>query len=162
MSGHVLHKNKKEGFLAIGAILVLGGFMTLGHAALYRNSGQQQAVLGASVTAASVTVKLMSIQSYPTNQATQFKRVSLNISVFNNSGRLLQISPGLQMQLVDKAGKAYSVTAAYLPAKTPIGGPLKPSKTWTQAVDFDIASNQIPAAFIYQPDGSATAVRIAL
>lgn len=158
----MLHQHKKEGFTAVAIALVLGVAVSTSGLYLTKNKSTNGAVLGASATSASVKVTVKKVQTYPTDVATQIKRVSVTITVINNSGRNLQISPGLQMQLLDKSGASHPVTAAYLPSKSHIGGTLKNGASWTQAIDFDLFSSQTPASFVYQPEPSASGVSIAL
>jgi len=97
-----------------------------------------------------------------TNTVTLTKRITVYLNLENDSDSVLQVSPGLQMQLADQANKLYSVTANYLVANEVIGGPLV-SKTSTHlAIDFDIPQYAIPTQLIYQPDGSVPQTRIHL
>lgn len=158
----MLHQHKKEGFVAVAIALLLGVAVSTSGLYVTKNNGAKGAVLGASVTNASVKVSVKKVQTYPTDVVTQIKRVSVTITVLNNSGRNLQISPGLQMQLLDKNGASHPVTAAYLRSKSHIGGTLKSGASWTQAIDFDLFSSQTPASFVYQPEPSSSGVNIAL
>jgi hypothetical protein len=90
------------------------------------------------------------------------KRVTTEVQLKNLSGSTLQISPGLQMFLVDQNGSRYNVTAKFLAPGVNIGGPLATNASRTQGIDFEIPTNSTPQKFIFQLDSSAAITSISL
>ncbi len=156
-----LDQHRKEGLLALSIAVLLGMSASVINVNGSNNHNLHQAVLGATANP-NVTLKVLSVRSYDVNTVTQLKRVSVSLSVANNSGKVLQISPGLQMQLIDSAGVSHAVTAVYLPAGTIIGGPQKNTSTWKQTIDFDVSAHVSPKTFVYQPDGATSALQVGL
>jgi len=155
--------NKKLGLIAIGIVILAGLAINGPHIFDSRpKSSNDTAVLGASISNKNVDFKVNSFNIYPTTETTQVKRVSINVTITNKSTEDLQISPGLQMELIDSTGTVHPYTADYLPTGYIAGGPLRSGETWVQSVDFNLSADQKPTTFVYQPDASSGVIKVGL
>jgi hypothetical protein len=141
----------------VAAVAIFGGVRLLNNS----SADPIGAVLG-SASDVGLSVKTGEVQTYIADPISQLKRTSIPLTITNNSGKILQISPGLQMQLIDSSGASYPMTAKYLSSGSVIGGPLASAKTWVSAIDFDLPSGSTAAKLIYQPDGSNLPLAIGL
>jgi hypothetical protein len=153
----------KESTFVVGLALLLGISVALGGFVATRplNHGSQ-GVLGVSSVQAPIVLKVSAVHEYSVDSIDLNKRVSITLSITNNTGKILQISPGLQMQLLDENSRGYPVTAAYLPAGEIIGGPLASGKSWAASIDFSIPQTVTPTMLEYLPDGSANPILVRL
>lgn len=118
--------------------------------------------LGGATHSPTIDLKVDSVKVYPANPVSQLERTTVTISIANSGQSVLQLAPGLQMQLIDNTGQSHPMTASYLPAGFIVGGPLQPGNSWTQQIDFNLSPAETPATFIYQPDGQPSPIEVNL
>jgi hypothetical protein len=119
-------------------------------------------VFGAQARNSLVAVKVLSWnESQPANISST-KRVSVNTKLTNLQSTVLQVAPGFQFSVLDATGNAYPFTAGYLPANTPVGGPLTPSQSSTYVLDFDVPNNAQIKKLKFQTDSDSQAVYVEL
>jgi hypothetical protein len=119
-------------------------------------------VLGANTSAPQYQLSVDKLITSIPDTASNTQRVTIKISIKNLSGKILQISPGLQMFIIDQNKTSYNATAKYLPFGLTVGGPLANSASRTQDIDFEIPKTSVPKQFIFQLDGSTPTTRVSL
>lgn len=126
------------------------------------HQASQHKVLGAMIVNTQYSLQVIATDLGEVDNTTQTRRFTAHISLHNESSEVMQVSPGLQMSVVDTKGTVYSMTAEYLPAGTVVGGPISPGATEILDIDFKLPATASVAAFRYQPDAAAKATRITL
>lgn len=160
MSSPVIKRKNISVFIIVAFVAIIA---TIGGWRLINSSSADPvgAVLG-SAADVGLGVKAGNVQSFMIDSTTQLQRTSVPLTITNNSGKVLQISPGLQMQLIDNLGESHPMTAKYVTSGSVIGGPLASGKTWTSIIDFDLPNGRVATKLIYQPDGSNLPLEIGL
>lgn len=124
------------------------------------------AKIGTKVLAATINTQGYQINvdryTLTPDTVTQKLRITVKLSIKNTSGTVLQISPGLQMSIIDQNKTAFQATAKFLPFGTVVGGPVNPSTTNALTVDFEIPLKSTPKQFAFQKDGSSQVLKVAL
>jgi hypothetical protein len=90
------------------------------------------------------------------------ERVTTTVRVHNITNTTLQLSPGLQFNLIDTSGGSHPYTAAYVSPETTIGGPLAAGKTTTLTLDFDLAPSESARYIEFQADAGSQQVQVGL
>lgn len=91
----------------------------------------------------------------------QTKRVSINVSIKNNTDQTLELSPGLHLHLIDTSGVFYSYTAQFLAQNEIVGGPVLSGQSIYIDLDFIIPQQSTPAKLELAVDAQ-TPYRISL
>jgi hypothetical protein len=127
----------------------------------YSNPNKQQSSAASNATV-NVGVVVNSSKSYSIDEVSQTYRETVNVSITNNGVSVIQISPGLQMQLLASNGQSYPYTAQYITPGQVAGGPLQPGQTWSQPVDFVLPAGTNPTTFEYQVVGNSVPIEVNL
>jgi hypothetical protein len=88
-------------------------------------------------------------------------RLTIDVTLTNTSPEILQISPLLQMHVVDISSNTYDMTAEYL-NNDPIGGPLKPGERFSGKIDFNVPVGSTARYFTFQLDSQSKIQTISL
>lgn len=165
-------KNNLKKYLYILPIglVILGGFI-LG-TNLSKNSGMKKyaykdagsKVLGTSVTNQSITVSAEGYKSDPLTGGLESgkQKMTVTVSLANNSAETLQFSPGLNLKLLGSDGSEYLPTMKFYPADQTIGGPINSGSSARYDIDFELPSSATPKQLIYQKDESSKKLEINL
>jgi hypothetical protein len=143
-------------------IALLAGLILSGISSTSQPRSSKTPVLGASIQTDKYQLAVNNEVVGQPNVTSQEKRVTVAITLTNLSASTLQISPGLQMTLIDQNAASYPMTANYLAYQQIIGGPLDPKARASYDIDFDIPANATPAAFSFQLDGGSQSSLIGL
>ncbi len=156
-------QQKGKNYTLVAAIVFVALFAVIGGNRLLNNSSADS--LGQLLSSASsigLDVNVVQTQQYQVDSSTQQKRVSVALNIDNNSAQVLQISPGLQMQLIDDQGNSHPMTAKYISAGQVVGGPLAAGQNWTDSIDFDLPAERTPSKLIYQPESASWPIQLDL
>jgi hypothetical protein len=113
-----------------------------------------KAVLGESYQSNEYRLSVGKIVNHSANSVSGTKQITLDVTIVNTSKQTLQISPGLQMSVIDQRGTVYSMTARYLETGRVVGGPLSPGVSRTENVDFELPTSSSVKQFSFQLDAS--------
>ena len=107
-------------------------------------------VLGADTTSDKYKLKVNHFETLQASEAGSNQyRVRVNVSITNTSNGERQISPLLQMHILDQSGTPYDMTADYQKDQI-IGGPLSSVSTFNGDIDFNMPQTQKPQTFTFQ------------
>lgn len=147
--------------LVIAANKQAGRQVSLISQAPLANEGQK-GVLGESYQAKGYVLTLGDVKSYPIDETTATVRTMTEVVITNNSDTVLQISPGLQMFIIDRDGGPHTVTARYLNVGVTIGGPIGPGETAHINADFDLPADLMANSFVFQKDAASEPTVVSL
>lgn len=143
--------------LILGSSLVVGSKLgSNGYKKVYKVQDQSvKEVLGVSVNNKVVELKVNS-------KTKKGPRVTLNISIKNNTPEVLQFSPGLSLRAIDDLGASHLVTMKFVSPDLVIGGPIGSGKSTTLDVDFEVENSSDLVKLIYQPGQASEKLEIKL
>lgn len=105
------------------------------------------------ITNQNYTVSISDIRSAPASEA-NLTRWTATVSIYNPSVDILEISPLLQMHLVDESGTKYNMTAEFNQDMV-FGGPLASGDNYRQELDFNVPKGIKPVFFTFQLNQSS-------
>ncbi len=158
-------QQKRKNLMLLAMVLIVSFFALIGGYRLLNNSSADAPGLGKLLSSGSslgIDIKLTDKKQYPADPNTQLQRVSLGLNIINKSGQVLQISPGLQMQLIDDLGNSHPMTAKYNAPGQVIGGAVAVGQSWSDYVDFDLPLGRTASKLIYQPESASWPVEVGL
>ncbi len=106
------------------------------------------------------SIYVTSARAVSFDQTNQTKQVTVNVNIINPSDKPMQISPGLQMLLVDTNGVSYPMTAKYLPVGKVVGGQLNAKSNKAYSIDFELPANATAKTFSFQLDASYNPIQV--
>lgn len=173
MSSKILknsYKIKKTLLVLPLCLLLIGGIFAGTN--LSRKSDQKKlysyketgSVLGASVSNQSVTVSADKIKQETEAEGLiqGYRRVTLTITIQNNSANIIQFSPGLNIKALDKSGVSYYPTMKFNAPGVAIGGPIDSGQKLTLDIDFEVPETTSLEKLVYQQDQVSEKLEIKL
>ncbi len=151
--------NKSLGVLLVGVVLTSSIYFV--HTDFAAKSTDTVSVLGESVQNSS-TAMVIVVKGVVAQPVGQNQRVTVTAVVDNQSGSVVQISPGLQFWITDENGIQYPYTAEYIDPQTVLGGPLIPNESTTLLLDFSLPAEATFKTLQFQSNASEDVLEVML